>query len=109
MIQRNREILHALYEGPATCTELALELGRSKRDVNIGLWLLTTQEFVKSVGQVPVDREKHEFGRKSLKLYELTVRGHAVARAQLENGTRHFNSGSTSLRSNHSTNKETNG
>lgn len=71
----------ALVDGPATVGELALELTQfSVREVQIGVWVLTSTGQAQVAGKVP-NLDPGQGRRRRLNLYELTARGIARAAA----------------------------
>ena len=79
---RSRELRVALLEAPATASELAIELGRTKRDVHVGIWVLQTQGHVASSHMVPNLDWPARGIRRRHKLWDLTRLGLAIAKRE---------------------------
>jgi hypothetical protein len=85
---RTADLRDALADSPSTANELALVLGMTKRNVNVGLWVLQTTGQVTSLRSIR-NTEAYRANkrmRRYLKLYELTPHGLAMWRKETSNG-----------------------
>jgi osmotically-inducible protein OsmY len=73
---RSQRIRECLNEGPGTSLEVALELGLSKRNAHVGIWVLREQGHVQISGKHPREGQR----KNAVNIYELTARGRAALR-----------------------------
>lgn len=69
----------ALADAPATSQELSVLLGITPRQVSVGIWVLVKEGHVETTSSVS-HPEYNGKGRKTLRLYSLTLRGQTVVK-----------------------------
>lgn len=84
LVPRVRKLL---ADSPSTCVEIADILHVHRRAVQLAMWVMTSTHQAESIASVPHPDEPAR-GRKRIKLYSLTPRGHYLAKRKRPDSNR---------------------